>query len=305
MSGSRWGRLAVAVGLALTLCTPVARADVFRDVAIALDYAGFDLRGDRNLLSGGADARLSQDFVGNPIDFGAWDVTLRGPVSLDVSTGGRYLSQFDVGLSIDLTGNAAAGIPGYELNYDVGSQSTQIQGSLLVDAAFSLNGFGFYDFELTYSSRQDVARRGRFADDDQANDFDIGPISVSGNIFADVLAAVTQPLFDQAGRENPFAAFSASTPLSELFAAASTSAKQQLADGLDPAQATLSALLAGLPAEARTVGPVDASTLLSQVYEPAANQTTALVPEPTVLILMLLAAPAVFYRRPRKHRCIR
>ena len=277
--------------LTLAVAPTTARADLFRDVAFGLGYAGFNIEGQRNVLSGGADFTINRNLVGNPLDFGAADLTMRGPVSFDFSTGGRLLSQLDASLLIDLRGNQFTGLPGYEFNVDVGGQATQIRGSLLVDADFSLNGFGFYDFSLTYSSRQNVAQDGRFANDEQTHDFDVGPINVSGNIFADALAVITQPFFDQTGNVNPFASFSGWVDLDEVIAASAEETQKRLALGADPLAVERAGLLAALPAEI-------AGTTFSANALPSQNSTASgsAVPEPATLALMLLAVPLVFRR---------
>ncbi len=300
MRGSGWRK--VVVTALCVLCVPIAsaQAGLFRDVAYGLGYAGFNIEGDRNILSGGVDLSVNRNMIGNPLDFGAWDLTLRGPVSFDVSTGGRHLSQFDAALRIGLTGNAAAGIPGYELNFDAGGQAMEIDGTLVVDAGLSLKEFGFYDFSFGYSSRQDVFRSGRFANDTQEFDSDIGPISLSGNIIADALALITAPIFDRADVTNPFASFSGSGSLSALLLGSADNTLEQLAAGEDPVEQERARLLA-TTALGHPFGD-ESARLLAANAQPAAVPALAgaAVPEPTVLLLMLLGLPAVMRRRPRR-----
>lgn len=198
----RWGCMLVAVLAAL----PV-HADTIHNIATGLDYAGFDARGSRNPLSGGIDLLINRQFNGNVFDFGAPELALQGPVSLQVSTGGRVIPGIDVSLTTALNDRSQAVPLNYNYSSGMGAQSTTVTGSMLVDASFSMNALGFYDLNITSSSRNTVTRDG-VASSSNNVDSDIGPLSVSGNIFIDALAAVTDPLFEQSGAPNPFSALS-------------------------------------------------------------------------------------------------
>lgn len=267
------------VGLALAMGGS-ARAEM-QNVATVLDFAGFDLIGQRNPLSGGIDFLATNNFDGAPFDFGAWDLSLGGPLSLQVSTGGRFLSQFDVSLTTAVNGSTNATPLSYAFNSDIGAQSSQISGTVLADVDFSLNGLGFYDLSVTYSSRQSVTNEGLLANDGKTNDFDLGPINVSGNLYADVLAFLTEPIFDRAGRANPFERFSGRSQISEILQASATDLQTALADGNDPKAA----------ASSRT--RYDAF----RNYGLVSTSAGATVPEPAVLVLMLLGVPAIVLRR--------
>jgi len=293
-----WRRFGPIVIFALGVLPTAAHADVFRDIAIGLGYAGFNIEGRKNHLSGGADFRVSRNFVGKPLDFGAWDLTFQGPISLELSTGGRMLPQLDINLTTALTGDATAVPLNYLLNYDVGGQSTQIPGTLLIDAGLSLNQFGFYDLELTYSSRQEVERRGRFTNDNDTFDFDVGPINISGNIYADALAVITQPVFDRTGSSNPFASFSGSGSLSDRLTSSAVAVQKRLAAGDNPILEEQSNLLATAPLDDYLHRRDDGFGL--RVQPAAVHDVGGAIPEPTVLILMLLGLPAIASKRIRR-----
>jgi hypothetical protein len=295
MTRSRVNLILTAVFVIFAGAPSVVHAGVFRDIGVGLGYAGFNLEGGRNILSGGADFRISRNLVGQTLDFGSADLTLSGPISLEFSTGGRLLSNMDISLQTAMTGNQASSPLGYVLNYDVGGQSTAITGSIFIDANLSLNGFGFYDLELAYSSRQDVERDGRFSNSEDTYDLDIGPINVSGNIFADALALVTAPFFEGTDQTNPFASFSGRTQLQKLIETSSAEAQQQLAAG-DPVDDSLF-----LPLTAGIVDGLMKGTLGSPDFTPSV-QFDGVVPEPTVLLLMILGMPLVMRRRPRHRR---
>ncbi len=279
--------VAVAV-LAVFLSTPASRADVFEDLAHGLGYAGFNIEGQRNHLSGGADYRISHNLQGNSLDFGPGDLRLQGPISLEFRTTGRGFHNMDIELQTALTSDFTSQPLNYVLTYDAGSQQTEISGNLYIDASLSLNGFGFYDLDLDYSSRQNVVRDGRFSDGTDTFDFDAGPIHVRGNIFADMLAAVTAPFFEAAGTVNPFASFSASAKLAQAIEASNEEMISQLAAGVDPLASEM----------ALRMSPGDSSGPLPGAYEDTGPSGT-LVPEPTVLVLMLLGVPALMRHRRR------
>ena len=303
---TRLHRRAVATTIAVLLGsgTGSAHGDVFKDIAIGLDYAGFNflgaenvnIAGRENLLSGGVDFLASVNFNGSVLDFGPWDLRLQGPVSFAVSTGGRLLQTLDISFQTALGADALATPLGYRLNVDSGNQLSTVEGTLLVDGDLSINGFGFYDLAFTYSSRQDVTRDGRYANDQEAFDFDVGPIHIRGNIFADALAFVTAPLFEGSGRSNPFASFSGSAQLKTILEAESADALARLASDNDlfgnDAFATLSLAdtagrpLAALAGITQGVGKADAA---------------GVIPEPPVMLLLLLGIPAILARGTR-HR---
>jgi len=160
-----------------------------------------------------------------------------------------------------------------------------VTGSTLIDADFSINALGFYDLTLTYSSRRTVQQEG-IENDTQTYDSDIGPIDVSGNIFADALALITDPYFEQTGQPNPFSALSKTlidlNPL-ELFDA--------------PAFADLDQnFLAEIGERGRGRNPNPGVP-----RGPHGGPLHAVVPEPTVLVLLLLGVPVLIHRswRPR------
>ncbi len=287
-------RMRVAT-IAVLLCGGLAgsaRADMFRDIGYGLLYAGFNIEGDRNYASGGADFLINRQLLGNTIDFGPSDLTVAGPVSLSASYGGRFLSTFDVSFRTALDRWSEAEPLTYVLNSDVGNQTAQISGSLYVDANLSVNELGFYDIDLTYSSRQDANTRGRFANENEDNDFDVGPINISGNVFADALALLTAPLFDATGTVNVFSEFSGAYSLASLAQDDISETLRQLAEGTALSDSSMivpdSAKLASLLAAEQGSGNSDAAP---------SRFADTVVPEPAVLVLLLAGAPFVFRRR--------
>ncbi|MFQ5590053.1 MAG: hypothetical protein ACE5HE_02710 [Phycisphaerae bacterium] len=290
----------IAVLVSLGASAAPAGAGVFRDIAIGLDYAGFnflgpdnvDIRGRTNLLSGGADFLTTVNFNGSVFDFGPWDLRMQGPVSIGLSTGGRLLSTLDVSFQTALSPDAAATPLRYELNLDSGNQLSTIGGTLLVDGDLSINGFGFYDLAFTYSSRQDVSRDGRYADDFQSFDLDVGPIRVRGNIFADALALAVSPFLGSTEQSNPFIRFSSSAQLKEILSV-------QGADDLALLAAQSGYSGAGISSTLRLADGTGGRSISFSDIGRASNQRRgglAAVPEPPVLLLLVLCVPAIMSR---------
>lgn len=276
-------RRAMLVVALCAIAPATARADVFRDIAFGLGFAGFQLQGQENILSGGADFAMLTQFQGNELDFGSAQLTMTGPISLGFSTGGRGLNVMKIDFQTALNDQIASSPLTYTWNADVGGQQTQINGSLLIDGSLEFNGFGFYDLQVDYSSRQTVNTDGRFSNDQEFNDFDVGPMHLRGNIFADLLSLILDPLFANSEIDNPFASFSGQTQLKRLADGATISARELVLG--PPTNAGL--------IEAGLSGSIDAQLPLDT--GPLPNGAT--VPEPGTLFLMLGGALAISSRR--------
>ena len=271
-----------------------ARGGIWEGVTLGLSRAGFNFQSNRNFASGGADYLINNNFVGNTLNLGIGDLTLLGPVSLSVNSGTRFVNTLDISFrtAVDNGVLRSATPLNYILNFDSGSQSSAITGSLFLDANLSMNGFGFYDFDFRYSSRQNVDREGRVTDSGGEFDSDIGPINISGNIYADLLGLVTAPFFEASGISNPFESFSGSSKLMD--ALQNDSLLRVLADGSASDMNDLFPYAATIPSS----DGVDVfGTGLGMGVEQAYR---GIVPEPTVLLLMLTALPLVFLKRFRQ-----
>lgn len=278
-----------------------ARAETRKNLGTVLDFVGFDLIGQRNPLSGGIDFLATNTFNGSPFDFGAADLSLSGPLSLQVSTGGRLLPQFDVSLTTAVNGRTDATPLSYVFNNNIGGAlSSQVSGTVLADVNFSLNALGFYDLGITYSSRQNVTNDGLPANGGTTNDFDLGPVNISGNLYADVLAILTDPIFNQAGQTNPFDSFSGRAQLSEILQASAADLRNALADGSDPNGAASAARR--FTADQHGFGnsgtpPGNGIGRGNGNGGGNGNANGGAVPEPAVLVFMLLGLPAIVSRR--------
>ncbi len=280
-----------------------ARAEM-QNVAAALDYIGYDLFGRHNPLSGGIDFLATNTFDGTPFDFGSADLSLLGPLSLQVNTGGRILSQFDLSFSTAVNGNTAATPLSYVFNSDSGFQSSQVSGTVFADVNFKINQLGFYDLSIVYSSRQSIESEGLLGDNSTTNDYDLGPIDISGNIYADILAILTAPFYDQSGQPNPFESLSGGSQLQKLLEASSGDAQGSLADG---GYATDGAAFAKSQYALAKLGFGNDEIPRGNGFGRGngngggnSNSNGGVVPEPAVLVLMLIGIPAIVLRTHRR-----
>jgi len=248
--------------------SPNAQAGMFRNVVRGLEYSGFQFQGATNPLSGGADFSVGRTFVGETLDFGANELTLTGPIGFTFETGGRQLPVLDFSLS---TNNQPFE---YVFQTSTGAQDYLVEGNFLLDATGSVNTFGFYDLRLQLSSRQDVFLDGRYQDGTvEELDFDLGPIDISGNLFADLLAALFDPLFEGLGVENPFDSFSGRAQRDDLLAMLTADVEAALGDA-DPLATDQTAKRAQfdevLPQGQMAVSPVPEPGMLALLLGPLA-----------------------------------
>ncbi len=279
-------KMTAAVGLSLLVAPSMARADLFKSVVIGLSEAGFNFVGNENLLSGGADLVVSRNFNGETLDFGATELTLTGAPVFSLTTGGRGLEVLDISLN---TNNNPLN---YTLTTDTGNQLTTVTGSFFLDATASVNSFGFYDLQLDVSSRQTTVQDGSFDNSTREDDFDIGPVNLRGNIYADLLATLTAPIFELLGTENFFAQFSGAAQLESLLA---TETQAALADS---ALAKISGIesLSNLSSSIPDFPTIDTNTYNNSLNSGFAGGFNA-IPEPATLSLLALAIPFVIRRK--------
>ncbi len=194
-----------------------ASAGMFDNLVDGLRFAGFVVDGTHVDLTNTSVLVAANNMQGNVIDLGDFDFAVAGPVTFVLETGGRQIQEVGITLSTGLLNinpnrvvNVGPAQPlAYNFNFDAGLTDTTIVGNMLFDLRASMNSFGSYDFRFQASNRQTTNIDGRFDDFPIGDaDFDIGPIDIEGNIFADLLANVTAPFFEAAGIENIFALFS-------------------------------------------------------------------------------------------------
>ena len=288
-------KLVAMVCFGVITAPSMARADLFHNVLIGLSEAGFNFVGNENLLSGGADLIVSRNFTGETLDFGATELTLSGAPVFTVTTGGRGLQVLDVSLN---TNNNPLN---YIMTTDTGNQITTVTGSFFLDATASINSFGFYDLQLDVSSRQTIVQDGSIDESTREEDFDIGPINLRGNLFADLLATITDPIFDLLGVDNIFAQFSGAAQFQDVLANEALSALSNsaaLAKGINGDLTTdeIALIDAVSATDFGALVPSFPTVNGAAYFGPESRAFTA-VPEPGTLSLLVLALPLIVRRK--------
>ncbi len=205
MHARRGTRLAGLLVAATLLPAQAVMAGLPNDILTGLNLLDYRFQLQKNYLGKGWDFDTAAFYSGQTFRFGLADLTLgaTSPSSVAISTGfttrGLPAARFSMTTSQPLS---------YTLNANYGFQDLTTTGNILIDIDTTINALGFYDLTFQLSNRGTFQTEG-FAGADQGTlDFDAGPIVVSGNLYADVLAVLTQPFFTASGTENPFAKFS-------------------------------------------------------------------------------------------------
>jgi len=180
-----------------------AEAKLYQDVIRGFELFGYRFSGEQNLLGDGWDVNATAFYNNDTFNLGLGTMNLNGSV---LANAGYTLRGIPAGhFSLTTGGNPLA----YSFDVNTGFQDTSIVGSALINIDTDINVLGFYDQTFQISNRGTYATDGFGLNDSGTLDYDIGPINLSGNVYVDALAAVTQPFFDLTGTENPFAKISA------------------------------------------------------------------------------------------------
>jgi hypothetical protein len=247
---------------------------------------GYELQFDRT-FGNDAQGRPETLHLGGVADF-----TLQGTTQMTLGyTGSGAFRSF--------TGSVLASDLDYSLRSKIGAQDASLTGRLNVSNVFDINPLGFYDLNLTINNTNStLVVDGVAIRDQQATNFDVGPIVIRGNIFYDgALALLTSLGVDTTELETVFPR----SPISEV----DNAIRDALQQGSVTAGATeeqkvgaqlLQAVLSGDDAAAQT--------LLSELVADSASAETAqaapsAVPEPGALVLLALGGSTIWYWRRR------
>jgi len=294
MNTNRRFTMVVAAAAAVSIASLEARAGFVNTAVRGLDLVGFNYYGGQNVLTGGREFLATNTFNGNPLEFGPWSLTLQGPLSTGFSIANRPFQSFEFTFGTSASSSATASPLTYSLNYNLGDQSASFSGSLLIDGGARIDRLGFYSVNLDVSSRATAANSGAGATSN-AFDLDLGPVNIAGNVFIDALAVLTAPLFDNAGVESPFASLTARNQLQAIVDIQTTELLSLLQTGLTPGDTTAQrGFSLALPDQA-AAGP----GLLPF------NAAGIVVPEPTVLVLLVVGGLSVASLRAMRSRRLR
>ncbi len=304
----RQSRMLLVGTILASLASSPARAGMFGDVIETLRFAGFVVDSTHSNLTNTSTAAAASLFQGNTIDLGDFDFAVAGPVSAVFERGGRQIPEFGLTLStgqFNLNPNQVitVGPPQpllYTFNFDSGTNDTTVTGNLLFDVRAKINMFGSYDFRLQASNRETTTVDGRFEGFPVGDaDFDIGPIDIEGNIFADILANATDPLFQAAGLQNVFAEFSGRT-FREQEALKTINALQAKLDAGGTLAGDELATVAAMKFVSDILGDDLPSLAFIQEGVPAEGldfSSRGTVPEPATGVFLALGAVALCRRR--------
>jgi len=233
--------------------------------------------------------------------------TLIPEVFFQAETGQRSFNQFS-----GVTGFNTEPIK-YRVTFNTGIQDFEFAGNMRVDTDGRINVLGFYDFNLRLTNVGSATADGVLLQDEQVTDFDAGPINVSGNIGFDLLAGLLQSTGLTAAAAPP-RIFSAAAQkektvddlLAELDAGQGLS-DQEIQFLIQQMFATafqndpLGFILNGVPTE---VPGFEALSLSLSADAPSATPaaTSAAVPEPGTMLLMLLGLLLLALLQPGIHR---
>ncbi len=285
--------------LVFALSVEASSAGVFQDVFRGLDLlatpsgAPVLQTGDGTRVNGQRTGRLRilPDQVGNgySLEFdrsfgvdsqGRPEVLDLGPIDLQLAGNTQMtLGYTNRGFLIG-NANIAAQNLGYIFRGRTGAQNIQVQGTFALTNNIEINQFGFYSATLVANNNNSqVTIDGVLAEDNQNLDWDIGPISVQGNLFVDLFAGLLSNFgIDTSAISNAFS----DSPIDRI--------TQAIQDQILPGDLVAGTSVAN---ELAASGVVDSLTVLSATATPAGVQ----VPEPTTIGMVLVGGLLVFRRR--------
>lgn len=148
------------------------------------------------------DRTFGADRSGRPevFDIGALELTLSGATSSTISYTGRGVQT----LNVDIFANNL----NYSLTDRTGLQDFQLTGALSAVHQLEIDRLGFYTLGLEINNTNaTLSADGVIVDGPADADFDIGPITIRGNIFVDAAAAALNVFgVDASGLEGLFPA---------------------------------------------------------------------------------------------------
>ncbi|HOB75012.1 MAG TPA: hypothetical protein PKG54_10840 [Phycisphaerae bacterium] len=277
-----------------------AQAELYKDVARGLALLDFQFSGQRNVLGDGITVNANAFYNNRQFDFGVGELTLTGQVRASAGFTRRGIP------GADFTLNTGSVPLNYTFRTTNGLADITATGSVLINIDTDINALGFYNQRLQISNRGTFETTGAAlgGGDSGTLAFDVGPIDVSGNIFADILTGLTQPFFAATGTENPFEKFSAQAKLMKSTRTVEE-LQARLAAGDVLSDEELSALINN-SIVAAILGGEPSSNLFDQFMLPdglidsktgETNARMTVAPEPATFSALALALVAGLMRR--------
>jgi hypothetical protein len=192
----------------------------------------------------------------------------------------------------------------YALKTTNGAEDVKLTGTLNVAGNLRINQLGFYDVTLQVSNSNSTATvNGIATDQTESTNFDVGPIVIQGNIFADAAVSLLAALGVDTSQ---YSTLFPKSPADQITAAIQDNLQSAsaAANGTAVAGATDENPLAPLLLQTVLGGNQDAAAALTQglvdgsLHGDSSGRTTptAPLPEPGTLVLLILGT-APFWRR--------
>lgn len=299
-----------AIALVSLMCATIpattVRADLQDNLLWGLNLLDYQFDLQKNVLGNGYDFNTAAYYNSRIFRLGLAELTLgdTAPTTVSLQTGyttrglpSAHFSLANVGQPLSYT---------FDANY--GFQDFVAQGSMLFNIDTRVNALGFYDLTLQISNRGTYTTDGFGLTENGSLDFDIGPIVISGNVYADAIAALTQPFFDATGTQNPFAKFSQEATKVAAFTETFDEVSARIRAGQPISSSDASKLVSNTILSA-LLGEEPSSNLFESLLLPTMLQevmpaemthaTNRALPVPEPGMASLLALGLIFCRRPR------
>jgi hypothetical protein len=175
--------------LFLGLLAPTARAeDFWMQLANALTFLGWDIQANKHVLRDGWQLNAARQFNSQSFDASTRDLFLNGTMVFQAATAKRFIP------TLDIRANSAGANLRNVYTTNTGFQDFFMDNTTNYNFAFNINLLGFYDLDLSMTNTGTYGADGYFLVDDGSTDFNIGPYSLSGNIWLDAINVFTNPL---------------------------------------------------------------------------------------------------------------
>lgn len=288
------GKIALLGFICISMFPAMARAEMWTDVLNGFSLFDWRFSGEKNYLGDGFTINGGAFYNNREFRLGWADLTLNGQVTSDF---GYTMRGIPSGF---LTFQTPATNPlDYNLQFFNGVQDVSAVGEILIDVDTKINAYGFYDTSFIVSNRGEYTLDG-LSEESGTLDFDAGPVVISGNIYIDFIALLTQPFFDAIGADNPFDKVSDLTGKTASLMSDLTDLQTRLGSGeiLNDSEMNdliAKSVIAALLGESDSLSALTAGAK-SETLAKDGDITLVAVPEPTSLLLLGFGA-TVFIRR--------